>query len=52
MNATRAEFVRARCAAAQLPDKDAERVRLDQKSAALFRDHGWKWYGRPSQPAG
>ena len=31
---------------------DPDRARLDGKAAAIFRDHGWTWYDRPSQPPG
>jgi hypothetical protein len=44
--------VRAQCAAAPLAASDPDRARLDAGAAALFRDHGWTWYGRPSQPPG
>jgi hypothetical protein len=35
-----------------LADKDAEKMCLTRKAAALFREHGWVWYRRPSQPPG
>ncbi|HEV3439962.1 MAG TPA: hypothetical protein VG122_21525 [Gemmata sp.] len=48
----RAEFARVQCAAAQLPEKDSERERLNRKAGAMFHAYGWWWYGRATQPAG
>jgi hypothetical protein len=35
-----------------LADKHPQRERLDRDAAGLFFSHAWRWYGRPSEPAG
>src|ERR1043166_5079721 len=40
-----AEFIRLQCAAARLPDGDAERRKNEKTAAALFRKHKFEWFG-------